>query len=260
LGTETISDIGRFAIVPLWLIESSITSTAVRLFGIMAAKYADRDSGTLFPSRKRLADDLGAKSPRTVDAAIDALVKIGALSVMYRTDERGAPTSNLYTLHFIAPPHATNCTPLAENRQTPLAENDETPSRRKLRTEPESTIEPESIEPELLLSKAEPLDFQFPDWFQTLSRDPRWHGKDSERYIKTIEKNYQQINLDLEAHAAYEWLQSPKGQKKKVLRGFWINWLRQSTSANRNGTSPGPPPPVTDTVESPFAKYGRAAT
>lgn len=69
---------------------------------------------------------------------------------------------------------------------------------------------------------------EYPEWFKVLSQDPRWHGKDPVRYIKRIELTFPNINLDLESHSAYEWLQSPKGLKKKVLRGFWINWLKNS--------------------------------
>ena len=60
-----------------------------------------------------------------------------------------------------------------------------------------------------------------PQWFKTLSQDPRWRGERPAPYIKAIEEKYGGLNLDLEAHAAYEWLQTPKGQKKVVLRLFW---------------------------------------
>jgi len=86
---------------------------------------------------------------------------------------------------------------------------------------PEPSIEP-SIEPSLLNIVQ---NDDFPEWFKTMSQDPRWHGKDPERYIRAIEKEYPNINLDVEAHSAYEWLQSPKGMGKKVLRGFWRHWL-----------------------------------
>ena len=100
------------------------------------------------------------------------------------------------------------------------------------RTQPYPT-QPNQTVPNLLKQN-------FPEWFKTLSQDPRWHGKDPERYIKSIEKTYSGLNLDLEAHSAYEWLQSPKGQKKKVLRGFWTNWLKNTLA--RKETSPNGKP------------------
>lgn len=75
---------------------------------------------------------------------------------------------------------------------------------------------------------------EFPEWFLVLSEDPRWHGKDPIRYIKRIELDFPNVNLNLEAHSAYEWLQSPKGLKKKVLRGFWLNWLRKAPVSQNN--------------------------
>ena len=250
------SDLGRFAIVPLWILESNISSSAIRLFAVMAAKYADRESGTLYPSRKQLAADIGAKSPRTIDKLLDELVGLGSLYIEHRQDASRSPTSNLYTLHFIALPHADNCTPLAENCESPLADNSESPSSRKLPTEPKGLLEPESIEPVPLLN----ID-HFPEWFKTLSQDPRWHGNDPKRYIKSIEDTYAGLNLDLEAHSAYEWLQSPKGQKKKVLRGFWTGWLKRTLAQTEVGRDTNGTSQQGRTQElSALAKYGNRST
>tara|TARA_Y100000310_G_scaffold335033_1_gene416105 strand:+ start:3465 stop:3824 length:360 start_codon:yes stop_codon:yes gene_type:complete len=68
-----------------------------------------------------------------------------------------------------------------------------------------------------------------PEWFQTLSQDPRWKGGDPARYVASVAKAFPGIDLNLEAHAAYEWLQTAKGQRKKILRGFWTNWLKNAT-------------------------------
>jgi hypothetical protein len=87
----------------------------------------------------------------------------------------------------------------------------------------------DSMEPTVpLLSKPE-----FPEWFKTLARDRRWTEEDADRYIASVEQAHPDVDLDLEAHAAYEWLQTAKGLKKKVLRGFWTNWLTPS----KNGTA-----------------------
>jgi len=116
---------------------------------------------------------------------------------------------------------------------------------------PEPSIEP-SIEPSLLNIGQ---NDDFPEWFKTLSQDPRWHGKDPVRYIKSIEQAYSNINLDLEAHNAYEWLQSSKGQKKKVLRGFWINWLKNSQKGGRNNNGK----PEDNSVEAELEEWRRIA-
>ena len=96
-----------------------------------------------------------------------------------------------------------------------------------------------------------------PEWFQTLSQDPRWTGANPDRYIKQIESDYGgKVNLNLEAHNAYEWLQTAKGQKKKVLRGFWTNWLKTSLK-DAEGARGNQPKATTE--EDPTAKHKQAA-
>ena len=122
--------------------------------------------------------------------------------------------------------------PISLTNQTGMLENI------KVIHHPEPSPEPKIPKPSSTTTEAPNV---FPEWFKTLSQDPRWHGKDPERYIQAIEKEYHSVNLDLEAHSAYEWLQSPKGQKKKVLRGFWRNWLKNGqTRPDINGAQPAP--------------------
>ena len=106
----------------------------------------------------------------------------------------------------------------------------------------------DSIEPTV------PLLNIVPEWFRTLSQDPRWHGKEPERYIKSIEKTYSGINLDLEAHSAYEWLQTPKGQKKKVLRGFWTGWLKRTLAQTEVNGRPSHPRATRGEVQTDVSK------
>lgn len=94
------SDIGRFAIVPEWILDSAPGGTALRLFAVLACKYANQD-GVAYPSRKRLAVDLGSASVDTVDRALKELTSIGAITVTARYDEAGDRTSNLYFIHFV---------------------------------------------------------------------------------------------------------------------------------------------------------------
>jgi hypothetical protein len=94
------SDIGRYGIVPEWLIDS-VSGKAIRLFAKLAAAYADRE-GVCWPSRSRLAQDLKA-SLKTVDRALQELQAAGALEVVARWDAEGDRTSNLYRLHFARP-------------------------------------------------------------------------------------------------------------------------------------------------------------
>lgn len=95
------SDIGRYGIMPEWLLREVQNGTAIRLFGLLAAAYADRE-GSCWPSRTRLAADLGA-SKDTVDRAISDLEAAGALEIEHRIGADGAYTSNLYRLVFTQP-------------------------------------------------------------------------------------------------------------------------------------------------------------
>lgn len=102
------SDVGRYGIIPEWLLDSGVSSTAIQLFAVLAAKYADRD-GECYPGRKRLAVDVGVRSERTVDAALAELTGVGAVWIEHRMGLAGVPLTNLYRLRFIAPPLAIDC-------------------------------------------------------------------------------------------------------------------------------------------------------
>jgi hypothetical protein len=107
-GMSTVkSDIGRYAIIPEWLLLSGASPRAIQLFAILACRYADRE-GVAWPSRKRLAEDMRA-SPDTIDRTIKELCAIGALVVTRRKSEEGDFDSNVYFLKFA-------CTVAAETR------------------------------------------------------------------------------------------------------------------------------------------------
>ncbi|MCY4119314.1 MAG: hypothetical protein OXG72_00125 [Acidobacteria bacterium] len=88
------SDIGQCSIVPLWLVESGVPHGAIALFALMDARYADREGGSIFPSRNTLAEKLDC-SPASVTAWRKALQKVGALTVV----RRGQGRTNNYQLH-----------------------------------------------------------------------------------------------------------------------------------------------------------------
>ena len=96
------SQIGQYGMMPVWLLESSVGPIAIRLYGFIAGKYADRSTDTCHPSRRALAKDLRV-SERTVDRAIAELQALGALIVEHRRDPFGDLTTNLYTIIFNEP-------------------------------------------------------------------------------------------------------------------------------------------------------------
>jgi hypothetical protein len=92
------SDIGRYAIIPEWLLLSGASPRAIQLFAVLACRYADRE-GVAWPSRARLARDMRT-SPLTVWRAAKELASIGAITVQHRRSEDGDHDSNVYTLKF----------------------------------------------------------------------------------------------------------------------------------------------------------------
>jgi hypothetical protein len=90
----------RFSIVPQWLLETSISDRAIRIYALIAG-YADNETLTAFPSRETLAKRAGCHV-KTVDRAIAELVELGAVSKTQRMNG-DAYSSNLYTLRRVAP-------------------------------------------------------------------------------------------------------------------------------------------------------------
>ncbi len=113
------TSVGRFAIVPLWLImNSSVGALAIRLFALLAAKYADRDDATCWPSRRALAIDLEIAALSTIDLALGQLKQAGALVVKQQHDAVGDLTSSLYTLIFDDPTAGSNGQTSSTERRT----------------------------------------------------------------------------------------------------------------------------------------------
>lgn len=89
------TDIGPFAIVPLWLSKSA-SNSALRLYALVSAKYANKESQA-WPSYKTISEDLGCSKSSVVRDIIE-LKKLGALTIENRNRPNGSPTSNVYTL------------------------------------------------------------------------------------------------------------------------------------------------------------------
>lgn len=107
---------GKFRTVPDWVLESSISDGALRLYMVML-QFADNTTGQAYPGRKLLAERLG-KTEKSVDRYIDELEKIRAVTVEARW-KPGSTTvraSNLYHLHHVpgvatpvSPPSPQGC-------------------------------------------------------------------------------------------------------------------------------------------------------
>jgi len=97
------TDVGRFAILPEWLLDSGVSPRALHLWAVLAAKYADRD-GVAWPSRRTIAEGMST-GVRTVDRALKELVAIQAVRVEHQPSAAGDWDHNIYHLRMV--PSAT---------------------------------------------------------------------------------------------------------------------------------------------------------
>lgn len=97
-STLTIQGFTPYAQVPVWVIRSGkgLSNNARALYaGIMT--YADNTNKTAFPSREKLAEDLGI-SIATVKRAIKELEDFNAISVFRQRNPR---TGNFFANHYV---------------------------------------------------------------------------------------------------------------------------------------------------------------
>lgn len=103
-STLQVQGFTPYAQIPQWILRSQgkLSGNSVQLYGIIMS-YADNDTKTAFPSREKLAEDMGV-SVATVKRCIKDLEAYGALIVERRRNKRtGNFYANHYTLIFNSP-------------------------------------------------------------------------------------------------------------------------------------------------------------
>ncbi len=106
-SSAVISDIGHYAIVPEWLLDTDVSPQAIRLFAVLAVKYADRRTDMTVVHRARLARDMHV-SMRTVARSIPELLRVKALTIKHRRTAEGDLAASQYVLHFVSPRKVKN--------------------------------------------------------------------------------------------------------------------------------------------------------
>lgn len=98
VNTFEVEGFTPYAQIPRWILRSggTLPAGAVQLYGIIMT-YADNTTHAAFPSRERLAADMGV-SVSTVGRFIKALEDFGAISVQRRRNRR---TGNFYANHYV---------------------------------------------------------------------------------------------------------------------------------------------------------------
>lgn len=154
----------QYARVPVWLLRSGVSDRGLRLYTVLAGIYAGMPD--MYPSRKRLAEDMGC-SDRTVDAAIDDLLTVGALRVEQRFGDDGGRRSNRYILAFNGPfdgtPSRTEPHPPANEPARGPAQNVAQPPPKQVSHETDKRTNQINDEPERTLTRATATR---PDWLE----------------------------------------------------------------------------------------------
>ena len=110
-STLEIKGFTPYAQIPRWILRAGdkLSHGAVRLYGVIMT-YADNSTRAAFPSREKLAEDMGVK-PRSISTYTKELEEFGALEV---TRRRNKKTGNFYANHYVlvfTEPCAEICTP-----------------------------------------------------------------------------------------------------------------------------------------------------
>ena len=74
---QVSTQMGPFSIVPEWVLDRGLSSTALKLY-IVLARFADWDTGIAFPARDTLAERMGC-TEKTVDRVVKELVEAGCI-------------------------------------------------------------------------------------------------------------------------------------------------------------------------------------
>lgn len=139
---EIRSDIGQWAMVPLWLVEDA-SPNAIAVYALLGAKWLNRETKDCWPSHTTISKILGV-SVSTVRRSLVELEGMKALVIEPRVDNEGRQSSNRYTL-LTVPPDAILNRGVFTREQGEVVTGDGVPCS-PMNNEPES-IEPESIEP-----------------------------------------------------------------------------------------------------------------
>lgn len=74
---QVSTQMGPFSIVPEWVLDRGLSSTALKLY-IVLARFADWDTGIAFPARDTLAERMGC-TEKTVDRVVKELVEAACI-------------------------------------------------------------------------------------------------------------------------------------------------------------------------------------
>jgi len=204
----------RFSIVPEWVIDADISDRAVRVYAILA-RYADSETLQAFPSRETLAKRARCHW-RSIDRAIDELVKLGAVTKTHRKNG-DAYQSNIYTLRRVLPRVSLGTDTVVTGVVTGESVGTDTAGNLTITTE----LKPEELELQ------NNINAQMTEYFnQFWSVYPRKKGKGQARkaFEKALEKT--DIATILEGVAAYVENEDMSDPQYIAHPSTWLNGER----------------------------------
>ena len=213
--------------------EHSKQSGSALLLLLAMADHAHDDGRGVFPSVERLAKKCRS-SERNTRYLLRSLEAAGELIM---EPNAGPNRTNLWQIPMSEGANFAPCNPLPPGQPSVTEGAKEAQGGA---TEPHlggNGLPPNHQEPSLLTVKEPSL--LSTRWQTILAQDKRW-TKFTVDEVHDIEASFAGLDLTIQAHKAYDWLQGPKGLKKKRLKSVWIHWLetaKQSMGGPPNGTS-----------------------
>lgn len=219
--TDISVERGPFEMVPHWLLDTEVSSHAIRLYLVLRRHGNDR--GVCFPGRKRLANQLRV-STSTIDRARSELSDAGAICYRTRLGKDGDYTSNEYHVHW----HRTAECGFYFDEGYPAG--DDTP--------PAGEYRGVVTGDELTNTHKELKQTKYPDRFEDFWKNyPRKEAKG--RALKSWDKAIKSTNRQLIIDAAERYAKSYTGEYQFIpLPATWLNdmkWLDEPPPAARKG-------------------------
>lgn len=206
----------RFSIVPEWLLDSSVSDKALRVYAILA-RYADNETMQAFPSRETIAERARCHV-KTVDRALDELIAVKAITKKHRKTGNGF-SSNIYTVKRVGTKMslgrdtnvATVGTPVSPGRDTDVA---------LTRT---TELEPKELEPQKSAPRQNKETRLPEDWTP------------SERLMEMFETKWPRLEPDYEIEQFTNYWLSVNTRKADWDRTFQVWMNKNEKDADKRG-------------------------
>ena len=212
---QVSTQMGPFSIVPEWVLNRGLSSTALKLY-IVLARFADWETGLAFPGRETLAERMKS-SEKTVDRAVKELVAAECIGKIFR----GRYASALYKVYQVDPRPSMEQTDLSTEQTDLSREGTDLSSRPDKNVHITITNELEPLEQEPLndIGVTE-FDSKFNEWWSVY---PNRKGKGAAKiaYKKALKK----VSHDVLVDSARRYRDDPN--REQQFTPYPQKWLNE---------------------------------